>query len=238
MAINFSLILPSRGRLQLLRNLLQSVVKTTSYVDKIDAWIAFDWDDQESIKAIPELTRDYTWCHFLVTDRQTNVSAGYFNRLCWLGEGKYIQVLNDDCEFLTNAWDEIALSVLDNAFSDNILYARCQEDLNTGYGCFPIISRKALNVVGWIFHPEFTSWGADIMLHDMYLRLGRVVLLPYQIAHFSHHNPAHSTHYRKRDQTNIDFGNRARYNWHCAGGEANRVNNLISELAKSQVLQV
>jgi hypothetical protein len=229
--IDFSLILPSRERLQLLENLLKSIEDTTSNINRIDTWIAFDLDDSESIKSMNRLSKRFSFVQFIVTNRQDNLSVGYYNRLAATCAGRFVQVLNDDCLFVTPSWDSLALEALESyqkKHRDGVLYGKVPDDLNCNYACFPLLSRQALNIVGWVFHPEMTAWGADQHLFDVYSRIDRVVNMPYSIEHLSHH-----TNKRTRDNVNQRLSKISRYNYASAPGEANRIRNILIDIAKN-----
>jgi hypothetical protein len=222
--MNFSLILPSRERINLLENLLESLLKNTSDIDNIEVWIAFDWDDSQSVKNIKKLSNKFTFTQFLVTDRQNNLSDGYYNRLAKISNGKFVQVLNDDCQIVTNSWDEKAIKVLSEYqkfISDGILYGKAQDE-GIGYSCFPLLSRQAIEAMGWFFHPEMTAWGADIHLHEVYSKVNRVIDLPYKVDHISHH-----TGKRDRDNVNYRLSSISSYNYASADGESQRLRNIL-----------
>ena len=109
------------------------------------------------------LRQRFPWLDFLATDRQNNLTTGYYDRLAKLSTGRYIQVLNDDCIFVTEHWDVLALNEISKIpWPDRIFYGRVADDLGCAYACFPLLSRELFNALGWVFHPEFPGWGADI----------------------------------------------------------------------------
>lgn len=229
MSVDFSIVFPSRERLPMLTRLLDSLRDTTVRQDRLEVWIAFDWCDTPSVKSISALSREYPFARFYVTDRQENFSVGYYNRLCvQVSSGRYVQALNDDVVFKTPGWDRLALAVLDEYKSrqpDNVVYGLSDDLCGYDYACFPVLSREALNLLGWMFHPEFTTWGADIHLYNVMREVDRIVKLPYVVEHISHH-----ANKRERDTLNYRIQNLARYNYASAPGEANRLRNLLADL--------
>ena len=201
---------------------------TTYRPERLEVWIAIDWDDTATVQSMRCLRRRYPFSvEFLVTDRQDNLSVGYYNRLAKLCSGEFVQVLNDDCLFVTPQWDRLALGVLreyQRQQPDGVVYGRVLDNAGHPFSCFPVLSREALDLVGWVFHPEFTGWGADIHLYDVYTRVARVVDVPYRLEHRSHH-----TGQRQRDSVNCRLSNISRYNYGSALGESMRISNLIRE---------
>lgn len=231
--MNFSIILPSRERINLLENLLKSIAKNTKNINETETWIALDWDDSNSIKNIKRLSKTYPFSQFIVTERQNNLSEGYYNKLTKVSTGRFIQVLNDDCEFATLYWDEIAIEVLNKyqkTISDGIVYGKVQDE-GYYYSCFPLLSRQAVDAMGWFFHPEMTAWGADIHLYEVYSKANRVIDMPYNINHISHHSGK-----RKRDHINQRLSKISSYNYASADGESQRLKNIIKEKSNNKIL--
>lgn len=218
--VDYSLILPSRERLPLLEGLLDSVVQKTKKIERLECWCAIDWDDTPTVQNMKRLRNKFPFLEFLVTDRQGNMSVGYYNRLAALACGRFIQLLNDDCLFVTKDWDALALPVLEDfqqANGDGILLGQTLPIWNYSY--FPVFSREAYQALSWVQHPEFHSWGADLTNHAIFQPLNRLVTLPYEIRHSTPNDAVH-----KR------MGQIARTNYGCAPGESQRLQRSISAL--------
>lgn len=203
--MNFSLILPSRGRVQLLSNLCRSVHNTTADAANIEMLVGYDWDDQPTVRAIPEMQKMYPWLKGHGRDRGNSISRDYQNWLYPKSTGKYLFILNDDVEIKTNRWDEIAFNKLDTAFRDGIVYGWVSDSDENRFGktaapysCFPIVSRKAVERLGYVMHEYYGGWSADVYLFKVYNAANRVVDLSEILAH-------HQSHWlgiRDRDETN------------------------------------
>ncbi len=217
--IDFSLILPSRERTHLLKGLLASISKATADTSRIECLVAVDADDSESVNASEGLKNQYPWLTVVVGERQDNFSDGYYNRLANLSTGRYVQALNDDVEFVTPHWDRIAITVLKDyqeRHPDGILYG-FPADSGYGYACFPLLSRQAVDAMTWFFHPEFSCWGADIHLHEIYSLAERVLHLPYKLNHAQQNDAVHQR-----------LGAISHYNFGSAAGESLRLKSHLS----------
>lgn len=162
--MNFSIIIPTRKRIPLLETLLKSITDKTSC--SVEIIIICDNDDTETIewlkgKEVKLLTRD----------RGSNLSADYYNWALPHVTGEYIWSLNDDVEIETDEWDKIALAglkdhdiVMGNVQSNHYDY---EGEIST-FTYFPILSRKAVDKLGYIFPCGYAGWGADSVLWEVY----------------------------------------------------------------------
>jgi hypothetical protein len=215
--MDFSIILPSRGRPALLKQLLESIKETTTRPDRIEVLVAMDDDD-----FVPfTLNSDYPFTHFIVGKQQTNFSAGYYNRLAGMSRGRFIHALNDDTVFRTPGWDCIALEALKDA---DLCYGRVDDVRSLGgqYCFFPILSRRTVDLLGYFFHPGFPTWGADVHLWRVFHALGLVVNVPIVVEHVSHH-----TGTREQDEVNLRVESLAEYDWGLVETETARFREIM-----------
>lgn len=194
--MNFSIVLASRERSQLLVGLLASLEETTTDKDKIEVLIGIDDDDPESQDARVHLTKKHSFAKFFSRTRSNMLNRDYIN---WVydnnGSGKYVIVCNDDAAFRTVGWDTIILENLNNYLSDKpdgVVYGFISDALSNRHGmaycCFPLVSRKGVRAVGFCMPPEYPGWNADIALWRLYSSVGRVCdLSSVMIEHISYH---------------------------------------------------
>src|SRR5688572_1556781 len=116
-AVRFSLILPSRCRPDLLKRLVDSVTINTKRIESVEILVGIDDDDTETIAMIGRLN-----CIFHVRKRGNSISVDYQNWLYNFSRGKYCFVLNDDCEIITEWWDEIAWNKLERCSFPSFSY--------------------------------------------------------------------------------------------------------------------
>src|SRR4051812_21575406 len=110
--MNFSLILPSRGRVQMLSTLCRSIDKNTIDHDNIEMLIGYDFDDTDTVKYLGQVK--YSWIKPHGRNRGNSISRDYQNWMYPKSIGKYIFLLNDDVEMKTYGWDKIAIEKLNN----------------------------------------------------------------------------------------------------------------------------
>jgi hypothetical protein len=185
--IKFSILITTRQRTEMLSNLLESIYKTTSNPSEVEIRIVYDLDDKETIdwinKKIPYEAVIVTWFHN--RERSTNLVNDYHNWLAPQSQGKYIIFSNDDALFELNGWDIKTWEKLENfekKYPDGIIYG-IPEDFekenrrneSNWMACFPLLSKKAIEVLGYAFDPAYIKDGADWALAGTYRKINRVV---------------------------------------------------------------
>ena len=195
--MNFSIVLASRERTHLLESLLESIYNNTYDKNNCEVICVLDNDDRVTKRFIPKLNNKCPIVKFVFRDRAGNLNDDYIN---WgyknFSTGNNIIVVNDDVVFKTKDWDRIALEHLNKYFidkPDGIGYGWIEDGLpgragNLDYCCFPLVTRKAAEVAGFVMPVEFPGWGADIGLYRIYAAIGRIVKIEgVKFAHISHH---------------------------------------------------
>lgn len=201
--MTFSIILPTRERIDLLRGLLCSIQRTTLHKDEIEVLIIYDEDDAATDAISGDLPGQFPEfsVRMFKTKRSVNFSRDYYNRLAKEAQGRYLIALNDDAEFVTHDWDQLAIEAIGrfrNHHPDEIFYGWINDNIREriqGACCFPMLSRPAVDVLGYFFNESFNTWGADIWLYTLFEKARRIVRLPMQINHISYHSGL-----RSRDQ--------------------------------------
>lgn len=197
--MRFTLLLPSRGRVDLLAGLCRSVARNTRDTSTVEMLVGYDWDDLPTVDAVPGLEAEYPWlrCHGRL--RGDSISRDYQNWLYGFSRGEYIFVLNDDVEILTYGWDFLAWQRLErfrHFHADGISYGwvndsetsnRFGRDRTNPYSCFPILSRAAVDTLGYVMHEYYGGWSADVYTHLVYAGVDRVVnLSDIVVKHYTH----------------------------------------------------
>lgn len=202
--MKFSLILPSRGRVKLLENLCKSVDDNTYDKNNIEMLVACDDDDQDTINALKQMS--YYWLKYFIRPRGNSISKDYQNWLYKYSKGEYIFVLNDDVEIKTKNWDQIAQQKINNyVHKDGIFCGWIADDKNVrinnakdAYSCFPLFTRKSIDILGYVMNEYYGGWSADIFIYNVYKEIDRILDLSEILVQ-------HYTHWlgnRERDETN------------------------------------
>ncbi len=214
--IKFSIVFPTRERITLLDNLLQSIHRNTFNTEEIEVLIAVDEDDTVTQNYL--LQCPFNYVKMFIVKRSLNFSRDYYSYLAGQGTGKWIITANDDCMFETKDWDVIAYDVLKN--ESNIIYGWIEDGIEgfraKGHGhycCFPLQGRGGFEALGFIFPPRIPTWGADIWAKALYDSVDQVLDVPIVIRHYCHHNNTREQdHISKRIMNNqVAFDMRPTY---------------------------
>lgn len=179
--MNFSILLNTRKRVRYLENLLFSLYKTKN-LKEIEVLINYDDDDEESHQ-FAQNSFDLN-VRFFKNPRPHSLHST-INLMARESKGRYLIGVNDDIEFLTNQWDEIILEKINefkkiNSIEDDIIYCKtsctsADHDPNHPYGSCPVVSKEAVNTIGFFLHEEFLGLGADASIYRVYASVNRVV---------------------------------------------------------------
>lgn len=180
--MNFSLFLNSRKRPLLLKDFLKSVEENTFDKKSIEVIIRYDYDDDLThLIASESFTFDVK---FIRGQRPENLHSS-INELAKLSFGKNLFVCNDDIRILTKNWDLIAINKIseylsEKSISDDIYYCltscnSIDRNVSEGYCSFPIISKKATEVLGFFMYDAFKTLGGDSSIYRLYKSIGRVI---------------------------------------------------------------
>ncbi len=198
-----SLLVPTRGRAELLRRFLESVLARSERPDLVEVIIYADEDDPAS----HGLKVEGLEVHTLIGPRAT---MGHYNTACFeKSRGDIVALGNDDVVIQTRGWDRV-LREMHAAMQDGI-YMAYPNDLFKGRGlsAFPILSRKACELLGEAFPRAYRGAFIDYHLLDIFKRLehrGHARLIYLEEVVFEH------MHYRtgKADFDEV-YGGRGRF---------------------------
>jgi hypothetical protein len=193
--MNFSILINSRERPAILTEGLLKLQKYTEQLNKVEVLINFDEDD----KTIPDLS--YLPFVRVFKASRTPYLHTNINRLYGECSGRFIWCLNDDGHVGTQGWDEIALEKLEE-FHDGIIAGGFHDDsldkISNDYASFPIISRKAVDILGFILPNEIMSWGADVWISKVFHQINRYHIIDdVVINHITRNGTRPSDHLRE-----------------------------------------
>ncbi len=193
----FSLLCPSRNRLDMLENLIQSIINTTNNPKDIELLIAVDNDDLDTQKYIKDRTYPFNVKVF-TRDRSDFFNRDYYNWLAHFSKGKYLWAIGNDVVFKIKDWDNIISDKIEEYLkdkSDRIVCVGVKDDTpkpdskKPQFSCFPIITRDAYDVLGTFLHSELNTWGADYTIYTLYKQIERYFLIhdKIYIGHMGYH---------------------------------------------------
>ena len=193
----FTIMFPTRERPDLLKDLLDSILKTTSNTEDIEVLIAYDNDDEVTKKFIAAYKCWSKWVNWVECARSLNFSRDYYNRMAKMATGEYFIICNDDAIFETQNWDVLAEQEIlrRSGGRDSVFMGWIEDGLGqyraqgfSDYCCFPMIGRDGYEALGVVFPERIPTWGADIWIASVFGIIGRIYKLPITIRHLTPHN--------------------------------------------------
>lgn len=239
--IDFSIIIPTRRRINLLENLLRSIFEKSGNILKTEIILICDYDDLDTIKYLESfkwiVPSNFRYCISpllkIGTVKLYNAAAQIATR------GKYIWCLNDDTELVIDNWDIKGQKAIEEFLldkKDRIFYGRVNDDWNENRCCFPIISKEFRDVLGWVLPPSVIAWPADHALGYIFGYEGwpggksetpiirEVDLTPLVgVSHISQYN-----HKRGEDETSLRV--RELYQWTPVDSIKDELNEAVRKL--------
>ncbi|MGY4530942.1 hypothetical protein ACVW0Y_000045 [Pseudomonas sp. TE3786] len=163
--VHISLLLPTRGRPELAKRFLQSVVDTAEALHAVEVILYVDDDDTGS----HHLDGGALHTERIIGPKQ---SMGVYNTSCYrASKGQIIVLVNDDMVIRTVGWDT-ALRAMDERFSDRIYLGYCNDLLKKGgLATFPILSRKTCELLVDPYPAAYAGAFIDVHLFDIFKRL-------------------------------------------------------------------
>ncbi len=168
--MKFSIVLPTRNNISGLKKMLQSIEDTAYYLPNIEVLVAVDNDDSQ-FEEISEIETNVDFKVFRRTHSK-NFSQDYYNWLAEKTNGDAIQAFNDDAYFETKNWDLIIEEKVKGRY---LWFADTYETTRFMYPSFPMVSRKAYEVLGFLLHPQVRIYPADKKIWEVYNSAGLVV---------------------------------------------------------------
>jgi hypothetical protein len=201
-----SILLPSRGRPRLAERFLASAARESTHPELIEVILCVDEDDVES----HAIGCDGLALKRLIVPRQ---SMGMYNSIC-LAEatGDIIVTVNDDIIVRTKGWDE-RIRATDARFPDGIYLGYSNDLFKQKKLCsFPILSRRACEVLVEPYPPAYRGAFLDTQLMDIFYRLkqrghDRFAYdeeLVFEHVHYRNHPEAFDATYAERQRFGDD----------------------------------
>jgi hypothetical protein len=178
---DFSVVIPVRGNMKGLRITLGAFELFTANKDGLEVILVAD-DDDKDLFSYMELTGKYSYdVTTYAVPRTDNFCESYYNFGARKAVGTNIMMFNDDCYVTTNGWDDIIRKKIEAHPKLNGIYLVSLMD-STYYDIkehlfprFPMISKKAVDAIGFFFFPQVRMWPADKCIYDLYKAVGCII---------------------------------------------------------------
>lgn len=163
---NISLLLPTRGRKALLARLFDSLYQTTSDLSRLEVVLCIDDDDTETL----DMGFDPVFHVRKVVGPRATMGA-YNTKSFENASGSIVILFNDDIVVRTPGWDQAIIDF--DARHEDKIYLAYVNDLfkKKKVGSFPVLSRKACDVLADPFPAPYKGEHIDYHLFDIFKRL-------------------------------------------------------------------
>ena len=180
---NIAVLLPTRGRAEMLERSVQSLISMAKDADQIQLMLAFDNDDEVGTKHFEDIVQPW------LDDHQINYTAMSFDPLGYIRLNEYVNELarnsdarwlvfwNDDAVMETQDWDQEIMN-WDGQFK---LLAFRTHNLHP-YSIFPIVPRKWLDLLGYLSPHQIS----DAWLSQQAYMLDIMERIPVEVLHDRH----------------------------------------------------
>lgn len=200
--MRYSLLIPTRDRPKQLARFIDSVYRTTTHKKNIEILFAVDDDDTVSQGYVNDLISQYKphmSMALYTRTRSDMLNDDYYN---WLGKkatGDLMWILADDLEIVQYKWDEMVWQEIVNftfKYPDKIFCISIKDNTPVPrhdmpkFPCFPMMTREAMNALGWLLFPKTPTWGADFISYCIFQPIERLLEIhnTNYINHISWHN--------------------------------------------------
>lgn len=181
-----SLVVPTRGRVEKLRQFLDSLIATTAEPNRVEVILVVDQDDPHTLS----FRHSVMPCKMIVVP--PGQTMGALNRAGYAAAGgDFIMLLNDDVIVRTQAWDEKILEVF-RAYPDGIVLVHVNDLIFQDKLCtFPFVTRAYCEFAGGICPEDYVRYRIDDHIYNVFNLLAvlgrkRIVFLPEIV--FEHTN--------------------------------------------------
>lgn len=177
-----SIFICSRNRYKLLTSTIFSIKEKAKDPNNYELILLID-DDDICLEKIVSFLRAVEIPNYrlIIRPRQSLFQTGLTNYGAQVCRGKYIWSINDECEILTNDWDDYIIKTCDDYLKDKpdqILYYGMDDDTHTRIkaheingSCFPLVTAATIDALECFVPNELGKAGADTELYKIFLEL-------------------------------------------------------------------
>lgn len=175
--MKFSFVLPTLGDEKLVTNFLESLERTTYDKNNIEVLFAID-EGKTAIINIVRARRYSFIIRFFERPVTRDFTNDYYNFLANRSHGENIIAFNDDAWMRTQDWDKKILNTI-KSYGWSIYCLDIPDTARIKYKhtfpCFPCVSRRAMNTLGWLLCKDIPMYPADNYTYSVYFHAGRVI---------------------------------------------------------------
>tara|TARA_R110002020_G_C16318711_1_gene774588 strand:+ start:109 stop:828 length:720 start_codon:yes stop_codon:yes gene_type:complete len=177
-----ALLVPTRKRVSGVKRLLESLRETTKYSNFLKVYFYVDEDDYDSLKFLSNYVSRSKLPHvdYLIGPRI--IMSDMINKLYPMTDEFILFCGADDIVFKTPGWDEILIDAVEKVedgiglfYGDDLVTTEHASDFAT----HPVLTRKWVEVLGYLSPPYFSCDYADTWLNDIASAVNRKFKLPF-----------------------------------------------------------
>jgi hypothetical protein len=161
-----SLTCPTRGRTELLRQCLDSLLAMTAHPERLEVVLGIDSDDQASLDfTYPDLT-------LVRTVFEPGTPGGIMHQRCYeASSGDYLMILTDDVMARKKDWD-LAFMEIARRYPDGIFLIHFDDGTFGQSLCtMPFVSRTYLEICGGLLPPDYARYRGDDHITNIFYLL-------------------------------------------------------------------
>ncbi len=173
----FSLLIPTRRRIDQVERMLGTIVDMTDVHDRLEILFMSDEDDPVTQAYLRRVRKRFPiHIRVFVRVRHEFLNHAYYNRLSREAVGEFQWVIGDDLLFVKKGWDTFLIDKINEFLKEKktkVLYVSIKDDVDRPpgappYANFPLISKRAVAQVGYLMPPSIPSWSGDYLVYLIY----------------------------------------------------------------------
>ncbi len=199
---DFSVVMPVRNNINGLRLTLGAFSLFTAERSKLEVILVVD-DDDADVSFYHGLKNKFPFeIRVLLVAPSENFCETHYNAGARIARGKNILVFNDDCYIQTYGWDDIIRYKVEankhfrGVYLVDMMDSSHNDTPSVPFPRFPVISRKAVELLGFFFFPQVRMYPADKVIWDLYKAVG-CVITAHEIKLQHDHDYDHNNNPRK-----------------------------------------
>ncbi len=170
-----TIVCPTRKRPEQLRQFLDSIVQKAVNYSNFEVIFIHDDDDPDTATVLQKYKKKYSMIEMRIYNRphHFNLSDSYYNWAWRNGylHGDYFWTAQDDTVILTKNWNNLIIRAIEKYLKDKPDRICCAFAIDAGnyhrrpddiFGFYPIVTKEAVEIVGYIHPQELPTHGCEI----------------------------------------------------------------------------